>query len=98
MKDLTAQLKKAEGSFDNARIPTLKISGIPNDVRPLVQEIKRQAHLELSVEFGKVFERTVRHDGVGDKRDKRTGRPDPVHHVAAAALAHHQHGSRLAPA
>lgn len=33
--------------LDNAEIPLLKISGIPEKTRPLVQEIKRRAHIEL---------------------------------------------------
>ncbi len=41
--------KEAEKQLDPAdtKIPILKISGIPAKVRPLVQEIKRRAHLEL---------------------------------------------------
>jgi len=51
-KELTSKLKKAVSeaqinTSSNKKIPILKISGIPEDSRPLVQEIKKRAHVEL---------------------------------------------------
>ena len=46
----TSELKKAmkqASDAGNAQIPILKISGIPSDSRPLIQEIKKRAHIEL---------------------------------------------------
>jgi pilus assembly protein CpaF len=48
IESLSKQLKsvKAEKNVKK-NIPLLKISGIPQEVRPFVQEIKRRAHMEL---------------------------------------------------
>ena len=49
-KELTSKLKKVveEVLTENpAKIPVLRISGIPAEARPLVQEIKKRAHIEL---------------------------------------------------
>jgi pilus assembly protein CpaF len=51
-KELTSQLKKAvleakTNTSGDKKIPLLEISGIPEDSRPLVQEIKKRAHGEL---------------------------------------------------
>jgi len=49
-KELTSKLKKVveEALTDNSdKIPVLRISGIPSKARPLVQEIKKRAHIEL---------------------------------------------------
>lgn len=48
--ELTSQLKKAVEKVSNEsleKIPVLRISGIPETSRPLVQEIKKRAHVEL---------------------------------------------------
>jgi len=37
----------APRSFAGDEIPLLRISGIPPEARPLVQEVKRRAHVEL---------------------------------------------------
>ncbi|QSH42499.1 ATPase, T2SS/T4P/T4SS family [Lentisphaerota bacterium ZTH] len=53
LKSISRELKKAsrdsssERSSEKEKIPLLKISGISENVRPLVQEIKKRAHLEL---------------------------------------------------
>ncbi|MFA6715633.1 MAG: ATPase, T2SS/T4P/T4SS family, partial [Victivallaceae bacterium] len=46
---LSEQLKsvKSEKSAAKEKIPLLEISGVPQSVRPLVQEIKKRAHTEL---------------------------------------------------
>lgn len=44
-KDSSAMNKAFSGADDE--IPILRVSGIPPEARPLVQEIKRQAHVEL---------------------------------------------------
>ena len=41
--------KKEIYSVDKGEIPILNVSGVPEKMRPLVQEIKRQAHRELLV-------------------------------------------------
>ncbi len=50
-EQIAAELKRAAEKAKNLegkdRIPLLKISGIPEDSRPIVQEIKKQAHGEL---------------------------------------------------
>ena len=51
-KELTSQIKKAEETAKRPgvavkELPILKISGIPLETRPLVQEIKKRAHFEL---------------------------------------------------
>jgi len=48
--ELTSQLKKAVATVSknsSTKIPVLQISGIPEASRPLVQEIKKRAHVEL---------------------------------------------------
>jgi pilus assembly protein CpaF len=51
--EMDKKIKKAQKEADKQlktttnEIPVLRISGIPEKVRPLVQEIKRRAHLEL---------------------------------------------------
>jgi pilus assembly protein CpaF len=49
-KELTSELKKVVEkalTSGNDSTPVLRISGIPADARPLVQEIKKRAHIEL---------------------------------------------------
>ena len=50
-KELTSKLrkvvKKAAIQKNGHKIPVLQISGIPEESRPLVQEIKKRAHIEL---------------------------------------------------
>ena len=53
-KELTSQLRMAVDEFKENKdqkdvdgIPILRISGIPAEARPLVQEIKKRAHVEL---------------------------------------------------
>ena len=50
-KELTSKLrkvvKKAAIQKNGSNIPVLQISGIPEESRPLVQEIKKRAHVEL---------------------------------------------------
>ena len=49
-KELTSKLKKVVETVSKTspgRIPVLQISGIPSEARPLVQEIKKRAHIEL---------------------------------------------------
>ena len=54
-KELTSKLKKAVSEAkapssdpsNGKKIPVLQISGIPEESRPLVQEIKKRAHIEL---------------------------------------------------
>ena len=41
--------KKEIYDVDKGEIPVLNVSGVPENLRPLVQEIKRQAHRELLV-------------------------------------------------
>ncbi|MCK5845225.1 MAG: Flp pilus assembly complex ATPase component TadA [Victivallales bacterium] len=50
-KELTSRLRATVDEFKQAKdahgIPILRISGIPAETRPLVQEIKKRAHVEL---------------------------------------------------
>lgn len=50
-RELTSQIakdaKKAEQVTEEGPIPVLNVSGIPKESRPLVQEIKKHAHVEL---------------------------------------------------
>ncbi len=48
LRSLSKQLKAVKsGKVDREKIPLLKISGIPQSARSLVQEIKKRAHSEL---------------------------------------------------
>jgi len=48
LESLAEQLKAAKSNkFDKDEIPILKISGVPQEARMLVQEIKKRAHSEL---------------------------------------------------
>lgn len=44
---LSSAIARAERDAKGDQIPVLRISGIPEEARPVVQEIKRQAHIEL---------------------------------------------------
>ncbi len=44
---LAASVKKANSSSEPDSVPVLAVSGIPASARPIVQEIKKQAHAEL---------------------------------------------------
>ena len=51
-KELTSKLKKVVDDVkidnsNNSKMPILKISGISEEARPLIQEIKKRAHIEL---------------------------------------------------
>jgi pilus assembly protein CpaF len=51
-KELTSQMNEAARKLKNSsgegeKIPVLSISGVPESARPLVQEIKKRAHVEL---------------------------------------------------
>jgi pilus assembly protein CpaF len=49
-RELSSKLEKATievSDEEEGKIPVLRISGIPAETRPLVQEIKKRAHIEL---------------------------------------------------